>query len=363
MVVAIRASGVKPCAFLIQDYHFYPLPELLREVFPDAPILHFTHIPFPDAATLKLIPRQWRETILRGLLGADVIGMQTLWDARPFLGCCEELLGLAVDYQQSAVLAPDDRLVQVRVFPASVAPGEILRTLESPLATVARERLAPHLDKLTIIRVDRLDPAKNQIIGFKAFGRLLESRPDLRGAMRFLAFLVPSRTDLGVYREYHDAVFSAVAEVNERYAGECGFEPLQVFYTNDREQALVAMEQCDVLLANSREDGMNLVVKEWAVASRRPGVAIVAETAGVAAELGESTLQISPLDIEGTAEAMAWGLDMPPAERRARLTHLREKIEAWTAEHWLSAQLEALNLKRSAGARETELPVLERHAA
>jgi len=346
MVVAIRASGIKPRAFLIQDYHFYPLPGLLRQVFPDIPSLHFTHIPFPDAATLKLIPQSWREAILHGLLGADVIGMQTQWDARPFLGCCDELLGLSVDYPRSAVLAPDGRIVKVQVFPASVAPGEVRRVLRSPEAGTARERLAAHLDKLTIIRVDRLDPSKNQIIGFEAFGRLLETRPDLRGNVRFLAFLVPSRTDLGVYREYRDAVFSTISKVNSRYAGECGFEPISVFYTNDREQALVAMEQCDVLLANSREDGMNLVVKEWAIASERPGVAIVAETAGVAAEFGASALQISPLDIEGTAEAMRWALEMPAAERQARIERLRSKIESWTAQHWLSAQLEALNIER-----------------
>jgi len=280
------------------------------------------------------------------LLGADVIGMQTQWDARPFLGCCDELLGLSVDYPRSAVLAPDGRIVKVQVFPASVAPGEVRRVLRSPEAGTARERLAAHLDKLTIIRVDRLDPSKNQIIGFEAFGRLLETRPDLRGNVRFLAFLVPSRTDLGVYREYRDAVFSTISKVNSRYAGECGFEPISVFYTNDREQALVAMEQCDVLLANSREDGMNLVVKEWAIASERPGVAIVAETAGVAAEFGASALQISPLDIEGTAEAMRWALEMPAAERQARIERLRSKIESWTAQHWLSAQLEALNIER-----------------
>jgi trehalose 6-phosphate synthase len=344
MVVAIRASGIKPSAFLIQDYHFYPLPNLLRQVFPDTPSLHFTHIPFPDAATLKLIPQDWRKTILHGLLGADVVGMQTIWDARPFLGCCEELLGLPVDYRQNAVLAPDERIVRVQVFPASVDPGEIRRALDSAAATQARERLAQYLDKSTIIRVDRLDPSKNQIIGFKAFGRLLETHPELRGSVRFLAFLVPSRTDLSVYREYRDAVFSTIEEVNRRFTGQCGFEPIKVFYTNDREQALAAMEQCDVLLANSREDGMNLVVKEWAVASKRPGVAIVAETAGVASEFGGSALQISPLDIEGTAEAMGWGLDMAPAEREARLTQLRSKIESWTAHDWLSAQLEALNI-------------------
>ena len=346
MLVAIRASGVQPRAFLVQDYHFYPLPQLLRQVFPDTPSLHFTHIPFPDAATLKLIPQAWRETILHGLLGADVIGMQTLWDARPFLGCCQELLGLDVDYQQSAVLASDGRIVRVQVFPASIEPAEVRRALQSSASAKARERLAPHMDKLTVIRVDRLDPSKNQIIGFKAFGRLLEMRPELRGNLRFLAFLVPSRTDLGVYREYRDAVFSAIKEVNERYAAECGFEPISVFYTNDREQALAAMEKCDVLVANSREDGMNLVVKEWAIASQRPGVAIVAETAGVASEFGGSTLQISPLDVEGTAEAMSWALNMPVAERRARLQQLRSKIELWTAQHWLAAQLQALNIEQ-----------------
>jgi trehalose-6-phosphate synthase/uncharacterized NAD(P)/FAD-binding protein YdhS len=345
MVVAIRASGIKPRAFLIQDYHFYPLPALLRQVFPDVPSLHFTHIPFPDSATWKLIPQHWREVILNGLLGADVIGMQTQWDTRPFLGCCEELLGATVDYEAGTVASADGRLVRVQPFPASTDPEEVLTTMQSPLVAEARKRLAPCLDKSSIIRVDRLDPSKNQIIGFQAFGRLLEMRPDLRGSVRFLAFLVPSRTDLSVYRDYRDAVYAAINEVNRRYAPECGFDPIQVFYTHDREQALAAMEQCDVLVVNSREDGMNLVVKEWAIVSERPGVAVVSETSGVAAETGPSALLVSPLDIEGTARALGWALDMPRAERQARLARLRSTINSWTSANWLAAQLEALNLK------------------
>jgi trehalose 6-phosphate synthase len=332
IVKAIRASGIKPKAFLIQDYHFYPLPALLRKTFPESPSLHFTHIPFPDAATLKLIPQLWRDTLLKGLLGADIIGMQTVWDAKPFLGCCEELLGAEVDYKNSSVLAPDGRLVQVKVFPAGTDPEEVRKALRSREVADARQRLAPCFEKATLIRVDRLDPSKNQIIGFQAFGRLLESRPDLRGSVRFLAFLVPSRTDLTVYRDYRDAVYRIIEEVNRRFATECGFEPIQVFYTNNREQALAAMEHCDVLLANSREDGMNLVVKEWAIASERPGVAVISETAGVASEMGASALLFSPLDIEGTAEAM--GCDMPMAEREARLIRFRRKAESWTVQHW-----------------------------
>jgi trehalose 6-phosphate synthase len=196
---------------------------------------------------------------------------------------------------------------------------------------------------LTVVRVDRLDPSKNQIIGFKAFGRLLELRPDLRGRLRFLAFLIPSRTDLGVYREYREAVYEVIRKVNAAYAPECGFDPIEVFATNDREQALAAMEQCDALLVNSCEDGMNLVVKEWAVVSKRPGVVILSETCGVAAEIGADALMVSPLDIEGTAQAMGQAINMPHEQRGARLAEIRAKVHSWTAAHWLLAQLDALH--------------------
>jgi trehalose 6-phosphate synthase len=348
---AIRESGITPRAFLIQDYHLYPLPALLREAFPEVPSLHFTHIPFPDAATLKLIPQSWRDSILHGLLGADVVGMQTEWDARPFLGCCEELLGAKVDYKNKTVEARDGRLVRVRTFAASADPAAVEQSMRAPEVTAARDRLsewsgASREDgKQTIIRVDRLDPSKNQIIGFRAFGRLLELCPDLRRSVRFLAFLVPSRTDLSVYRSYRDAVYAAIAEVNERFAADCGSDPIQVYYTNDREQALAAMELCDVLLVNSREDGMNLVVKEWAIVSRRPGLAVISETAGVAATTGDHALLVSPLDIEGTALAMKQALEMSTEERFSRLEGLRENVNSWDAAAWLTAQLTELGVE------------------
>jgi trehalose 6-phosphate synthase len=343
---AIRSAGIKPRAFLIQDYHLYPLPALLREMFPQVPSLHFTHIPFPDSATLKLIPKGWRDTILHGMLGADVVGMQTLWDARPFLGCCEELLGATVDYNDSSVISRDGRRVKVRVFSASADPKAVEESMRSPGLDAARTRLAPLIrkERQTVIRVDRLDPSKNQIIGFEAFGRLLEIRPDLRPTLRFLAFLIPSRTDLSVYRAYRDAVYAAIEVVNLRFAQDCGEEPIQVFYTNNRDQAFAAMEQCDVLLVNSREDGMNLVVKEWCIISQRPGVAVISETAGVAALTADDTLLVCPLDIEGTARAIETAIEMPLAQRRERLTRLREGVYKWSAAHWLAAQLAELNV-------------------
>lgn len=342
LAAAIAAEVAAAEAFLVQDYHLYPLPALLRARFPGTPILHFTHIPFPDPATLKLLPRAWRTTLLEGLLGADVVGLQTPADVRACLGCCTELLGADVDYAAAVVAAPDGRRVRVCAFPASIDPVEVTGALAGERVAALRERLAPRPGVQTIIRVDRLDPSKNQVVGFRAFGRLLEQRPDLRGHVCFLAFLVPSRTDLGVYRTYRDAVYAEIDAINARFTAESGSPPITVFYTNDREQALAAMEVCDVLLVNSLRDGMNLVAKEWALVSRRPGMLVVSETTGVANETAGSALLVSPLDIEGTAAALAQALDMDRRERADRLARFRRQVWAWTATDWLEAQMAAL---------------------
>jgi phosphotransferase system HPr (HPr) family protein len=250
---------------------------------------------------------------------------------------------LSVDFGTSTV-STQGRTVRVRAFPASINPEEVLTVQASERVAAARGRIAAEAKEFNVIRVDRLDPSKNQALGFTAFGRLLEAHPELRGRVRFHAFLIPSRTDLTVYREYHDAVYAEIARVNGMYAEECGFEPIHVYYTNDRAQAFAAMEACDALLVNSREDGMNLVVKEWAVLSRKPGVLVVSETAGVAAEAGESALQVSPLDVEGTAIALATALGMALEERTARLDTLRGVFTKWTARDWLGSQLAELGL-------------------
>jgi trehalose 6-phosphate synthase len=341
---AIVRSGRRPRAFLIQDYHLYPLPLLLRGTFPDTPILHFTHIPFPDAAILRLIPEAWRQTILRGMLGADVVGLQTPMDVRSFLSCCAEFLEVDIDAADALVRVPGGRQVCVRDYPASVDPRALRRTMRSPEVDAARRRLEPERGDLTIIRVDRLDPSKNQKVGFLAFERLLEMRPDLRARLRFLAFLVPSRTDLSVYRTYRDTVYGTIEQINARYSEACGGPPIRVFYTNDRDQALAAMERCHVLLINSLQDGMNLVAKEWAVVSQEPGVLVVSETAGVATAAADSALLISPLDVEGTARAMADALDMPLAGRRARHARFVDRVMRWTARDWLNAQLADLGV-------------------
>ncbi len=342
---AIGSHVATARAILIQDYHLYPLPALLRAQFPTTPILHFTHIPFPEPAVFGLLPTPWQAAILDGMLGADIVGLQTPQDAQAFLDCCSERAGLVVDHDARSVTARNGHVARVRTYPASVDAQALGELMQSPAMSASRERLRPHMAEQTIVRVDRLDPSKNQLNGFLAFERLLVRRPDLRGRVRFLAFLVPSRTDLRVYRAHREALFAEVERINARFALAEAPTAIEVFYTNDREQALAAMEECDVLLVNSLRDGMNLVAKEWAVVSRRPGVLVASETTGVAAEAADSALLISPLDIEGTADALETALTMPTAERAARLSGFRTRVLKWTAADWLGEQLADLGVE------------------
>ena len=332
-------------AFLVQDYHLYPLPALLRRVRPTVPILHFTHVPFAEPSDWHQLPKSWPATILRGMLGADVVGLQTARDVTAFLACCHEILGLSVesvtrdDRATGTVVDGTGRRILVQAYPASIDPASLSLEMQTDAVRAARERVGAYDGSRLIVRADRLDPAKNQLAGFRAFGRLLETRPDFRGQVRFLAILSPSRLDLSVYQAYRTAILRAVEDINARFARSYDGPAIVLHLENDRPLALAALERCDVLLANSLADGMNLVPKEWAIVTQRAGAAVISETAGVAAEAPDAAFLVSPSDVERAALALGAALDMPRAERSRRLALFRERVLAWTSRDWLSAQL------------------------
>ena len=274
---AIQQSGIKPRAFLIQDYHLYPLPALLRETFPEVPSLHFTHIPFPDSATLKLIPRKlarhhpawpaagpmWLECKPTGMRGL-------FWLLRR-VARGDGRLQKRDSGGAGWTLGPRPRFPGQRRSRRGRTNNELARRDRSAEEACLLVKAARSCRQTDYHPSGSTGSEQESGHWLPSLGRLLEMRPDLRAKVRFLAFLVPSRTDLSVYRSYRDAVYASIDEVNTRFAPDCGGDPIKVFYTNDREQALAGMELCDVLLANSREDGMNLVVKEWAIVSQGSG--------------------------------------------------------------------------------------------
>ena len=326
---------------VLHDYHLYLAPGDVRELIPDAIIQHFTHIPWPDPRYWELLPAFMRQRIYESLCAADIVGVQTLRDSRNFLHCSEAFLdGAEVDYRASTVRF-HGRLTQVHAYPISIDAQDLKRFAASEQVEAYRKSLRSHLGEKTIVRVDRAEPSKNILRGFRAFELLIQRHDELRGQVKFLAFLVPSRTDIGVYQTYTDEIFELADAINDEY-GLPGWKPVEIFFENNYAQAIAAMRDADVILVNPLIDGMNLVAKEGALVSDRQAVLILSESAGCYDELREYALGISPADIEGTVRAIRQALKMSAKERRERSRGLRRQVDEEDVRVWLMRQFRDL---------------------
>ena len=198
---------------MVQDYHFYLVPELVRARCPDVFLHHFVHIPWPQPDAWRVLPPAMREAVLTGVLGNDVVAFHTDRYARNFLLGCQELLGLPVDLAALTVDA-GGRTVRARWYPISVDPDAFEALAASPEVRRAEEELVGDTAGAPDLRVDRTDPSKNIVRGFRAFDLLLDDHPELAGRVTFLALLQPSRQDVAEYADYIEAIRRMVADVN-----------------------------------------------------------------------------------------------------------------------------------------------------
>ncbi len=330
-----------PPVVMVQDYQLYLVASLARELGVRATFQHFVHIPWPAPDYWKFLPHDMREAICAGLAANDVVGFQTPDYARNFLGSCEEFLPAATVSYDDQTVRVGDHLCRVRVYPISIDVAGLRRTADSRAVRRYRHELKRRCAEKTIVRVDRLEPSKNVVRGFEAYGNLLERWPELIGQVKFLAFLVPSRTRLAEYQRYRKAVVEVIERINGRFA-QPDWQPVEVFYENNYAQAIAGMSLADVLLVNPIMDGMNLVAKEGPIVNERNGVLVLSDGAGVHHQLGEAALSVASGDVEGTAEAIHAALVMPEEERILRLRRLRQAIEMEDLDWWIRRQFEDL---------------------
>ncbi|MFQ5860673.1 MAG: trehalose-6-phosphate synthase [Dehalococcoidia bacterium] len=340
-IVEEAQSLSKPSLVLLHDYHLYLAPGLVRQELPNALIQHFIHIPWPTPRYWQLLPAEMRRALCASLCAADVVGFQTREDMHNFLYCCEEFLpGAVADYSRETVTL-EDRRVAARVYPISIDVEEVRRIGSSPRALEYEKKLLPLCNEKTMVRVDRAEPSKNIVRGFKAFGALLSRSPEFHGRVNFLAFLVPSRTHIRQYERYLNEIDQVIQGINSTF-GTPDWQPITVFYENNYTQAIAGMRLYDVLLVNSVIDGMNLVAKEGPVVNTKDGVLILSETTGAFKQLCDGALAVAPADIEGTMHAMYQALVMDNEERSRRATFLTQAIEQEDITHWLTCQIEDL---------------------
>lgn len=336
---------------IFHDYQLYLAPGMLRQHHPDLTMMHFTHIPWPNPETWRALPRTWVRSICEALLACDIVGFQTNSAVEAFAATCQQYVQgvrTAKDkqgYTQVFRTTGQDKeeVTWVRAYPISVDPQEVVKVYQSFEADEWKAKLQAELgdyDKL-IVRVDRLDPNKNVVVGFESYQQLLQDRPDLVGKVVFLALLVPTRESVPEYAQYKDQTFELIDQINADF-GRKSWRPIHYIYGNDYARALAALSMADVVLVNSVADGMNLVAKEGVIVSEKPSVLVLSNNTGAWEELGEHSIGVAPDDLEGTAKALAEALEMPEAEKKKHHQALDKIVRENDLSHWLASHLSDL---------------------
>jgi len=322
----------------VHDYQLMLLPAMLRERLPNATIGFFLHIPFPSSEVLRILPRA--DDMLRGLLGANVIGLHT-WDyARHLVSSFRRVLG--VEFNDEWVRTTDGGC-RVGVFPLGVDVAGMREVASSAGVDARVERLRREFGpRKVILGVDRLDYTKGIPLRLKAYRKLLDTRKHWRDKTTLVQLTVPSRGSIDTYKALKEEVDRLVGEIDGEYS-QAGHVPVQYLYRSVPPEELAALYRvADVMLITPIRDGMNLVAKEY-VASRvdDTGVLVLSEFAGAASEMGEALLH-NPWDAEGTARTLDLALRMEPEEVRHRMSALRRRVESNDVHRWVRRFVDAL---------------------
>ncbi len=315
---------------MVQDYHLFLVPRMLREMRPDLRISHFTHTPWVPSDYFRMLPDDVARDVLSGMAEADLLGFHTRRWAEQFRACYSEAVG-------------GEPRARLEVFPLATDADELHERAAQRDVLAASRRLTRVIgDRKVIGRVDRTELSKNVYRGLLAYRELLRTRPQWRGKVVHAVFDYPSREDLPEYREYVALVERVGAEIDDEF-GTDDWTPLVLNIGHDYPGSLAALRMSDVVLVNSVRDGMNLVVLEAITLSERDAAVVLSRETGAVDVLGDDALVINPFDVVQTADALHQALSMAPAERAERAARLRVAAVRLPPGPWFQAQLDALD--------------------
>lgn len=324
---------IQPGDFIwIHDYQLFLLPEMVRREFPDAAVAFFLHIPFPSWEVFRIMPDGYQSAILKGLLGADLIGFHTHDYAQHFLKSVKRSLGY--DISLNTVMA-DNIYSRADAFPISIDFNKFHDAVSLPETEKYLTRILRHKrDRLLIFSVDRLDYTKGFLNRLAAFELFLERYSHMRGKVVFNMVMVPSRDTIVRYQEMKKDIEATVGRINGRF-GTLDWNPIAYQYKTLKFNEMIALYSLsDAGLLTPLRDGMNLVAKEYVAAqSKKHGMLILSEMAGAAAEMSEAIL-VNPSDISQTADAIYQALMMPDEEKRKRIEAMKSRLHNYDVFSW-----------------------------
>jgi trehalose 6-phosphate synthase len=327
-------------AIWVQDYHLQLVPAMLRELRPDLQIGFFMHVPFPPPELFMQLPR--RLELLRGMLGADLVGFQRPQAAHNVAQLATKLLGASATDDQITL---DDRVVRTGAFPVSIDVAEMRALAARPDVVHRARQLRADLGRprRVLLSVDRLDYTKGIEHRLIAYSELLRDQRVTVPDTVMVQVAVPSRERVESYRGLKDRIEGEVGRINGEY-GRVG-EPA-IHYLNqsfDRGDLAALYRTADVMVVTPLRDGMNLVAKEFVAAREDGGGALVlSEFAGAAAEFDRAFL-VNPHDVDGLKDTLLRALDADPDDLAARMAAMRDHLRRHDIVAWARAYLTTLD--------------------
>ncbi len=338
----LEEAGSRPTFVFIQDYHFGLLPRLLKQANPNLVVAQFWHIPWPNREVVRTFP--WKDELLDGLLGNDLLGFHLRYHCQNFLETVDRAFEAKVDQERSEV-ARGGKTTLVRPFPISIDFDQHCATALSPTVTA---RMAAWREELRLdgqivgVGIDRLDYTKGIPDRLHGLNLFLEQHPDYRGRLVFVQVGVPTRSHLPQYRAVEDEVDRLVEQVNWRW-GTDNWQPVVFLKRHHDQPDLMALHRlAHFCVVSSLHDGMNLVGKEY-VSSRtdEDGVLILSQFTGAAREMPDALL-VNPYAVEEIAAAVGRAVEMPAAERHKRMRKLRQAVADNNVYRWAGKIISAL---------------------
>jgi trehalose 6-phosphate synthase len=326
----------------VHDYHLMLVPQLIRNRRAGQPIGFFLHVPWPSPDIFARLP--WREQVLTGLLGADVVAFHTDGYRGNFLrSCARQLADSGLEVRGSSVVLPDGRTVATATAPISIDAADYARLATDPGTSADIQALAVQFRGRTVLLgVDRLDYTKGIVERLLAVEMLLERNPELRTSIAFLQLAVPSRDTVREYRQLRSTVEQHIGRINGLFTEPGNDVPVHYLYRGLSRQQLAAYYAIgDTLLVTPLIDGMNLVCKEYVIVQQArggSGALVLSEFTGAAVELPQAVL-CNPFDVEGLSYRIERALRLTTEERRKALAAMAEHVRTHDVHRWVSDQL------------------------
>ena len=332
---------------LVQDYHLALLPKLIRDELPDATVITFWHIPWPNPEVFAILP--WREELLAGLLGSSILGFHTRFHVNNFVDTVDRELEARVD-RETFTVSYGGRNTAVKRYPISIEwpPAEAAHWPSiADCRAAVRARYAIPDDVVLGVGVDRMDYTKGILERFRAVERLMELEPQWIGRFTFVQVCAPTRSRIEEYQAFETRVRTLAEQINVRFQrGPWSPIVLRVEHAEPPE-VYQHFRAADLCFVSSLHDGMNLVAKEF-VAARddERGVLILSQFTGAARELPEA-LVVNPYDIDQCAAALHLALTMPDVEQRDRMYLMRALVREFNVYRWAGRMLlDAATMRR-----------------